>query len=124
MPRYSYTSTSRTKRQLPLWLAHKTASVEAIQKAYGASELPKEIAGDPKGGFAQGASFLRRLSHKDILSAQEDLGVQFSKLGLIPLFDKGDNDYVVYDFRNKRWKLFNIADNTAFNEGKPAVNRA
>jgi hypothetical protein len=100
-------------------LKKRPKTADDLLKAYGASELPSELLNNPNPEYGDGTHFQRRLGHKDILSAEKDMNVPFSKLGLLPVFDKGDNNFVVYDFRNKKWKMFNIADGTQFNEGKP-----
>ena len=56
----------------------------------------------------------RSLSVSEILDAHTDLDIDFRKLGIIPLFDCGDNDFIVYNFKNSTWSKFNITDNSFF----------
>ena len=56
----------------------------------------------------------RILSYSEILDAEKDLHIEFKDKGLIPISDCGDNDFIVYDFINKIWAKFNIADEILF----------
>ena len=56
----------------------------------------------------------RILSYSEILDAEKDLHIKFKAKGLIPISDYGDNDFIVYDFKNKIWAKFNIVDETLF----------
>ena len=58
----------------------------------------------------------RLLTYNEILNAEEDLGVNFIQLQLLPLFDCGDNDFIVYHISKKCWSLFNIIDECVFKE--------
>lgn len=58
----------------------------------------------------------RLLTYNEILDAEEDLGVNFIQLQLLPLFDCGDNDFIVYHISKKCWSLFNIIDECVFKE--------
>lgn len=63
------------------------------------------------GGFVAGYRFL---SLDEIEYAEDDLHVDFKKRHFIPLVDCGDNDFIVYDYRNEKWILFNIVEKVAF----------
>lgn len=56
----------------------------------------------------------RTLSFKEILDAPEDLHVDFVELKILPLFDTGDNDFIVYRFDDHVWSKFNIIDECFF----------
>ena len=56
----------------------------------------------------------RVISYSEIMNAEEDLHVCFSEAGLIPFVDCMDNDFIVYDFRNKVWTMFNIVEKCKF----------
>jgi len=56
----------------------------------------------------------RTLSTKEVLEASEDLHVDFSTLKILPLFDTGDNDFIVYRFESDTWAKFNIIDECFF----------
>lgn len=57
---------------------------------------------------------IRSLSFNEIIEAENDLHVDFKSKGLLPLFDCGDNDFIVYHLYDKTWSKFNITDNTIF----------
>ena len=59
---------------------------------------------------------VRILSLTEILHASSDLHVDFISQGILPLADRGDNDFVVYLFREKKWSLFNITDELLFKQ--------
>lgn len=56
----------------------------------------------------------RTLSLAEILDAQADLHVDFKSLGLIPLIDCGENDFIVYCINDDSWSKYNIIDELAF----------
>ena len=58
----------------------------------------------------------RVLSFTEILNAETELHVDFSDKGLLPLVDCGDNDFIVYSFKEKNWALFNIVDEVLFHK--------
>lgn len=64
--------------------------------------------------FYDDFELLRGLSQDEILEASSDMAVDFVSLGLIPLFDIGDNDYIAYDATAKMWCKFNIVDEIKF----------
>jgi hypothetical protein len=59
-------------------------------------------------------SLLRGLSHAEIEEASGDMAVDFIENGLLPVFDVGDNDYIVFDIREKVWYRYNIVDEVKF----------
>lgn len=61
-------------------------------------------------------SLLRGLSYAEIIDAPSDMSVDFIDKKILPLFDLGDNDYVVYDFGEQCWYKFNIADDVKFSK--------
>jgi len=62
--------------------------------------------------------FLRVLSRKEIISASQDLEIDFVDLMLIPLIDTGDNDFIAYDLGENHWCMFNIVDEIKFKENQ------
>ena len=94
--------------------------VHTIQKKYSTEGIPRtvqQLVSVAKDGtfFDEGC---RLLSYDEIFSASQDLNINFSKYGIIPFFDIADNDYIVYNFKNKNWELFNIIDEKAFKSEK------
>ena len=57
---------------------------------------------------------IRALSYDEIVDAERDLHVEFGNNGMIPLFDCGENDFIVYHFSNDKWSKFNIVDKVVF----------
>jgi len=58
----------------------------------------------------------RLLSLSEVINAVEDLHVDFIQMRKIPLFDTGDNDFIVYSFEDGVWELFNIVDKCVFHQ--------
>lgn len=58
----------------------------------------------------------RTLSLNEVIHAEEDNGVPFGSKNIIPIADFGDNDYIVYNSDQKKWCMYNILDETIFNE--------
>jgi len=58
----------------------------------------------------------RVLAYSEIINAKEDLKVDFTAKKMIPLFDCGENDFIVYHFDTKKWSMYNIIDNCSFKE--------
>ena len=93
------------------------ALVEQVQKNYE-MELPQVVKHilslHHEVSFYDDIPLLRGLSFHEILTANEDLKVDFIAQSLLPVFDIGDNDFVVYDFSEQVWCLFNIVDEVKF----------
>ena len=58
----------------------------------------------------------------EIINATADLEVDFVAHALLPIFDIGDNDFVVFDFSENCWCLFNIVDEIKFRKTKDLIN--
>lgn len=56
----------------------------------------------------------RTLSLAEILDAQADLHVDFKALGLVPVADCGENNFIVYHADDDSWSKYNIVDKTIF----------
>ncbi len=56
----------------------------------------------------------RILSFDEIADAETDLHISFSKKGMIPVADCGENDFIVYHFDDADWSKFNIVDESIF----------
>ena len=61
-------------------------------------------------------SLLRGLSHAEIRDASADMAVDFISQGILPVFDVGDNDYIVYDTKEQTWSKYNIVDEIKFSK--------
>lgn len=86
-----------------------------LKKKYG-RDIPKiilQIASyDEKAVFLDTGT--RMLSYKEILNFKKDMKLDDSISNLIPIADKGENDFVVYDMKSKKWMIFNVNDSTVF----------
>ena len=91
--------------------------VVQIESLYDES-LPKDVRNavslSNEAIFYDDFSLLRGLSHEEILDANSDLQVDFIEKKLLPLFDIGDNDFIVYDLSDRHWYKFNIVDEEKF----------
>lgn len=88
--------------------------VSTVEKIYEGqiSDIAKRIISNSKSTIFIDET--RLLSYNEILDAEEDLGVNFIQKQLLPLFDCGDNDFIVYHISNGKWSLFNIIDECVF----------
>ena len=93
------------------------AFVWQLEKMYARS-LPDEIklivSLSEETVFYDDFPLLRGLSNPEIAKASEDMHVDFIGKKLIPLFDVGDNDFIVFDLAEKVWYKFNIVDEIKF----------
>ena len=89
--------------------------VEEIETIYHAKlpELVKKIVSNTDESIFFDDDY-RILSYKEIADAQVDLHVDFKGMGMIPLADCGENDFIVYHFTDGSWSKFNIIDETVF----------
>jgi len=96
-----------------------TGFVVQIETMYGKSisdEIKFIISISNEAVFYDDFPLLRSLSHAEIIDASEDMAVDFIGIDILPLFDVGDNDYIVFDFSEKTWCKFNIVDEAKFSE--------
>lgn len=89
--------------------------VEEIQKIYN-TKLPesvkKIISGVAETIFLN--NDYRVLSIEEIKDAEKDLYVAFKIKGIVPIMDCGENDFIVYHFKENYWSKFNIIDEVEF----------
>jgi hypothetical protein len=91
--------------------------VNSLEQHYGKifeEHLRKVLSINPNGGFIESDDILRLLSHREILNANTELGVDFVRLSLVPVLDTGDNDYIAYDTEGNTWCKFNIVDSIKY----------
>lgn len=90
-----------------------------VESAYN-TKLPKDVKkiislhGETK--FYNDFSLLRGLSLEEILDAPTDMAVDFVGKKFLPVFDLGDNDYIVFDLEEQAWYKFNIVDEVKFSK--------
>lgn len=93
--------------------------VANVENLYGHSlpQIIKEMV-----SYSQDSIFFddgyRTLSLSEILEAETDLHVDFIKYSMIPIIDCGDNDFIVYRFKDCLWSKFNITDGSVFKKRK------
>ncbi|WP_028517448.1 hypothetical protein [Ruminococcus flavefaciens] len=91
--------------------------VNHIEKQYSEG-IPKNvkrlISNCDKTIFFDNDNILRLLSFSEIMNAEKDLHVDFKSRNMIPLFDCGDNDFIVYNYKDANWAKFNIIDEVIF----------
>ena len=56
----------------------------------------------------------RMLSFSEMLDAEKDLHTEFVKLGLLPLADCGENDFIVFHVKDGTYSVFNIIEECDF----------
>ena len=56
----------------------------------------------------------RVLSATELLRTEDFTGVDFTELGMIPLVDCKDGDYIVYNFGTQKYEMYNIYDEVSF----------
>ena len=79
-----------------------------LKKKYG-RDIPKIIL--QIASYDEKAVFL---SYKEILNFKKDMKLDGSSSNMVPIADKGENDFVVYDMKSKKWMIFNVNDSTVF----------
>ncbi len=86
-----------------------------MQSMYG-TELPviikKLISSNKETIFFDDGT--RILAFAEIIDSEKDLHIEFKNKGLIPLIDCGDNDFIVYNFNENNYSIFNIVDEVSF----------
>ena len=68
----------------------------------------------PQGGFLDGDDFCRVMSTTEIVAANETLHTDFVGKQLIPLFDLGDNVFVVFDCATEQFGRFSLNDELVY----------
>lgn len=77
-------------------------------------DLPKEMAYVIQNPNKYDKSGRRVMTIEEILDANDDIGIDFAGLKLIPFVDCFDNDYVCFDMQGNNWTLFNSVDEVKF----------
>ena len=96
-----------------------TSALKQIEKVYGTidSQIVRKILSFGfKKYFFESDGTLRALSLNEILDAKESLHVNFPQQRVLPLFDTGDNDFIVYHIDKNKWSMMNINDLSVFLE--------
>lgn len=90
-------------------------NVRAIESRYGFSlpELVKHIVSEETVFFSDEEE-IRVLPFEEILDAEEELRADFEGEGIIPVADCYENDFIVYNDKEKNWSMYNIVDQDMF----------
>jgi len=93
-----------------------TSEIETLYKAKFPIELQKVISLNKDGVSYDEKSVFNGLSSNAILKAYDDLYIDFVGLNLVPLFEIGDNEYIVYDLKKKCYALYDISEDDEYSE--------
>lgn len=58
----------------------------------------------------------RTLSLREVLQAEKIFKIPFASIKYIPIVDKGNNDFIIYDGEKKKWAMYNILEESVFDE--------
>ena len=92
------------------------SEIEALYKTKFSNELQKVISLNKDGVSYDEKSVFNGLSANAILNAYNDLYIDFVSLNLVPLFDIGDNEYIVYNTKKRCYALYDISDDDEYRE--------
>jgi len=90
--------------------------IETLYKTTLSNELKKVISLNKAGVSYDDKSVFNGLSSNAIINAYNDLYIDFVGLNLLPLFDIGDNEYIVYDLKKRCYALYDISDDDEYSE--------
>lgn len=92
-------------------------AISSIEELYGVSltdELKRIVSVELEDYFI--SEKCRVISVKEILRTEEFVGVDFTELGMIPLIDCKDDDYIVFNFETQKYEMYNIYDEVSFRD--------
>jgi len=92
------------------------SEVENLYEVELSDELKKIISLNKEGAFYNDMEFLQGLSSDDILDESDELIAECTELDLLPLFDIGENIYIVYNLQKNCWSKFNSSEEDLFEE--------
>jgi len=96
--------------------------IEALYKTKFSGELEKVITLNKDGVSYDDKSIFNGLSANAILNAYNDLYIDFVSLNLVPLFEIGDNEYIVYNLKKRCYALYDISDDDEYSEESNLLN--
>ncbi len=90
-----------------------------IPEKYISTEI-KQIYNSIQGGFINIAEdeVWRFLNIKELEELEDNYEYNFIENNLLPFIDCYDSNYICYDFKNKKYVLYNITDKIVFEEYK------
>jgi lambda repressor-like predicted transcriptional regulator len=92
------------------------SQIETLYNSKFSNELQKVISLNKDGVSYDDKSVFNGLSSNAILNAYNDLYIDFVSLNLVPLFNIGDNEYIVYDLKKRCYALYDISDDDEYSE--------
>ena len=101
-------------KTISLKASNKIKQVESLYSNTLPDEVACLVSNLDETVFFDNDSFIRLLSFQELIDAETDMNVMFCEKGIVPFFDLGDNDYLVYDLKKKMWCKYNIVDEVAF----------
>ena len=97
-------------------------NIESVYNIKLPDELAKIVSFNIDGMFFEGNSFMRLLSNAEIKNATSDLHINFQVASIIPLFDTGDNNFIVFNYNSGEWSKFNINDEIIYKQEKSLLD--
>jgi len=94
------------------------SEIENLYEVELPDELKKIISLNKEGVLYNDMEYLQGLSSDDILDESDDLAAECTELDLLPLFDIGENIYIVYNLQKNCWSKFNSSEEDLFDEAK------
>jgi len=92
------------------------SEIENLYEVELPDELKKIISLNKEGVLYNDMEYLQGLSSDDILDESDDLAAECTELDLLPLFDIGENIYIVYNLQKNCWSKFNSSEEDLFDE--------
>jgi len=92
------------------------SEIEDLYEVELSDELKKIISLNKEGVLYNDMEYLQGLSSDDILDESDDLAAECTELDLLPLFDIGENIYIVYNLQKNCWSKFNYSEEDLFDE--------
>ena len=92
------------------------SEIENLYEVELPDELKKIISLNKEGVLYNDMEYLQGLSSDDILDESDDLAAECTELDLLPLFDIGENIYIVYNLQKNCWSKFNYSEEDLFDE--------
>ena len=92
------------------------SEIEALYKTVLPTGVKKAISLNKDGVSYDDKSVFNGLSANAILNAYNDLYVDFVGLQLVPLFDIGDSEYIVYNLKKRCYAIYDISDDDEYSE--------
>jgi len=97
-------------------------NIEALYNTKFPNQLQKVISLNKDGVSYDEKSVFNGLSANAILNAYNDLYIDFVGLNLVPLFDIGDSEYIVYNLKKRCYALYDISDDDEYREETDLLN--